>query len=127
MTLDAELPQLCLGKCHKVGTESDRAPFQQNEHFRKLTPFCVGCHDSHASRQPRLIKREGNDCLRCHTEMAKVGHERAGNLSCALCHDPHQSGYPKLMRGEIEPLCASCHKKIAQRGTEASSTHKAVT
>jgi len=125
LALTEGFPELCLDKCHAVGTVSNRAATQRNEHSRKITSFCVGCHEVHVTRRPGLIKSEGNTCLRCHeAEQGVKSHAEAALQPCALCHDPHQSAYPSMLRGEALSLCRKCHESIAKRQIGSRSFHK---
>ncbi len=110
LAMNEGLPELCL-KCHEVGTTLATAVTKKNRHTRKITPFCIGCHDPHASKAKKLIKHEGDLCAPCHKEYkGRSGHEGVADQPCALCHDPHKSAVKKMLRAQPEAICENCHK-----------------
>lgn len=75
---------------------------------------CVGCHDPHLSREPKLLRRKGPDlCLPCHgavrEKVAAEGAHAPARKDCAACHDAHRSGNRAQLVEAIPGLCLKCH------------------
>jgi predicted CXXCH cytochrome family protein len=86
---------------------------------------CTGCHNSHSSDQPHLLKTDVYRlCTECHGEYAinhPVGKHplrfvkvRATEteISCVSCHEPHGSANHALLKGGggAMEICLDCHQ-----------------
>ncbi|TAL18470.1 hypothetical protein EPN96_01515 [bacterium] len=126
IVINEEFPKLCIG-CHKkLGTVARDIAVKSNEHTKKVTQFCIGCHLPHGSENPKLLKwDELKTCSRCHEKRGGgAGHEIAGGQSCAFCHDSHLSSFPSLLKkSSPQTLCIECHKDRAKRLPGMKSAH----
>jgi len=63
--------------------------------------LCTTCHESHAAKQPNLLKTTGNQlCLECHIKSdidENKAHVNTKKQSCTSCHNPHGSSQPMLL------------------------------
>ena len=114
---------LCYG-CHKSVTKKKKfthAPLKD-----KKKP-CLRCHDAHSTASKHLIKAKTatDQCLECHTDLAKgPRYHKSGDVKeCGSCHTPHASNVGKLLRTAPPELCFSCHKDIKQGAASARYMH----
>lgn len=105
--LSAEQPDLCYG-CH------DKSMFEQKVVHAAVGMGCTGCHNPHASKNPKLLATELPDlCYTCHEKgmfTKKVVHAALG-MGCTVCHRPHASDSPSLLTAPAGKLCVTCHEK----------------
>jgi predicted CXXCH cytochrome family protein len=78
---------------------------------------CVGCHDAHASSEPRLLARAGAAlCGECHDledRSFAASHARPlkKKTRCWSCHDPHVATNGRLFVQSGVGLCDGCHDR----------------
>ncbi|MFZ1730786.1 MAG: cytochrome c3 family protein [Bacteroidota bacterium] len=93
---------------------------QASSHFPAAEWDCLSCHDANSSPRYALYSDQSYEaefCLGCHADIQeqlekKVPHA-AAEMNCTTCHDPHGSTRRKLLKGDVKPLCASCHEEAA--------------
>ncbi len=135
--LPAEGTSLCF-TCHPA-IKSKITPSGQVVHQPiRSQRACTSCHDPHASDEPKLLPKVGQDlCLDCHKNILsktdKVLHGPIKAGKCIPCHDPHGSPYEKLLVRQYStsfyvsyndsefPLCFRCHSR-ALVSTKLTST-----
>jgi predicted CXXCH cytochrome family protein len=104
--LSAEQPDLCYG-CH------DRAPFDKKVLHAAVGMGCTGCHNPHASKNPKLIVSPMPDlCYSCHDKAGfskKTVHPPVASGDCLTCHVPHSGDNPSLLLSPVPDLCLMCH------------------
>ncbi len=107
--LSAEQPALCYG-CH------DKAPFNKKTVHAAVGMGCTGCHNPHASKNPKLIVSPMPDlCYTCHDKTAfskKTVHPPVASGDCLTCHIPHSGDNPSLLSTPVPDLCIMCHDKM---------------
>ena len=63
------------------------------EHGPVASGNCTACHNPHASDNPKLLLRKGQDlCLHCHeSDQIDIvpAHEKIDGSACTSCHNPH--------------------------------------
>jgi predicted CXXCH cytochrome family protein len=105
--LSAEQPELCYG-CH------DKSMFEKKVVHAAVGMGCTGCHNPHASKNPKLLTAEiPGLCYNCHDKgmfSKKVVHPALG-MGCTVCHSPHSSDAPSLLVAPVDKLCVTCHEK----------------
>ncbi|TLM99581.1 hypothetical protein FDZ71_15595, partial [bacterium] len=128
LALTDEFPGLC-ARCHgAIGAAPKGSPaFVQNEHTRKTTKFCIGCHQPHSSENQFLLKKDPlTTCTRCHETLKEgAGHSGKGQRQCSTCHSPHGSPNPRmLLKPTAVELCIDCHKGESKWVSGNKSSHK---
>lgn len=108
------LGRLCLS-CHQKIAQKTNAVAS---HFPVKQGGCLECHNPHASKYVRLLKRPvPTVCQVCHRQvrerLARRVHFPFEKGHCLDCHDPHGSNYKGMTREALKDLCIICHKKIA--------------
>jgi predicted CXXCH cytochrome family protein len=111
--LTQEPPDLCT-TCHSEIAD------KRNVHFPVAQGLCTTCHDPHASKEPKLLKAEGQQvCLPCHPQIAdKVNDSRVSHpalmteQACWACHSPHSSDYEHLLLKPVKDTCVTCHDSV---------------
>ena len=105
--LVADQPALCT-KCHDVSGATPLHPVIKSS-------GCVACHNPHASKNPKLLKRFPVDalCYSCHAKFddAEFVHGAVKQGKCLGCHNPHSGEAKPLLTDQREGLCFECHKK----------------
>lgn len=108
--LSAEQPDLCYG-CH------DRAQFDKKILHAAVGMGCTGCHNPHASKNPKLIVSPMPDlCYTCHDKAGfskKTVHPPVASGDCLTCHMPHSGDNPSLLSSPVPDLCLMCHDKMS--------------
>ena len=77
---------------------SDNAPMQF---------YCYECHKPHV---PGKVKPKSEDCLKCHTDVPKIGRHKIHlnmDMQCKDCHKPHLW---KVTEESAKKDCVSCHE-----------------
>jgi predicted CXXCH cytochrome family protein len=114
-------PDLCYD-CH------DAFGKKKNVHFPVENADCTGCHNPHASAQPKLLLQPMKElCTACHEDVLKPKHPHGpvATGACTACHDPHESDRKKLVLKDEEELCTGCHQDIKEVLTK-SEVHPAI-
>jgi len=113
---ESSVQELCVS-CHDDPTAERGTPHEAVELFG-----CDGCHDPHASDNPKLLVEQNVElCTGCHTDQGDAlelphVHGVIGRLGCSICHDPHASPQPKLLLARGNDLCLACHGPSAAGG-----------
>jgi predicted CXXCH cytochrome family protein len=116
-------------KCHGVGSTlpmGDLTAFESSGH-RNIPPpptganiVCDTCHESHASRNSRLLKYEGYMvCMQCHTASASNPNEPDIYTRLTL-NDGANSKHPLLPQDQVTGArmeCQNCHNTHATTKT----------
>jgi predicted CXXCH cytochrome family protein len=118
ITIKTDNEGLCF-KCH-TEDESRYGYFEGDIHVKDSNFSCVICHDSHASVNKTLTKKESNICLKCHESTEKrtsamersvknVNCEPVKKRKCFECHIPVHSNRKLYIPTEDVNLCKDCH------------------
>ncbi|MBE0644311.1 MAG: cytochrome c3 family protein [Bacteroidetes bacterium] len=108
-----EVKEIC-SACHTplVSQTSSHSPAAEWE--------CLMCHDANSSPRYSLYTDQTYDaefCMQCHPDIQErtemQSPHAAAQMSCINCHDAHGSSRRKLLKGDVKPLCASCHEDAA--------------
>ncbi len=106
--LSAEQPDLCFG-CH------DKSLFEKKVVHAAVGMGCTGCHNAHASKNPKLLRSDVPDaCYACHEKKAfekKNVHPPVESGMCTACHSPHAANEAGLLLQPAAKLCGTCHEK----------------
>ena len=107
--LSAAQPDLCYG-CH------DRSMFEKKVIHAAVGMGCTGCHNPHASKNPKLLLAALPDlCYNCHDKgvfTKKSVHPPVAAGMCTSCHSPHSSDQASLLLRPVSDLCITCHTTI---------------
>lgn len=110
--LSAEQPDLCYG-CH------DRGMFTKKNVHAAVGMGCTGCHNPHASKNPRMLSAEVPDlCFTCHDRSLfsrSVAHSPVAAGMCLSCHNPHSSEETALLVKKPYDLCLNCHPDVNRK------------
>jgi predicted CXXCH cytochrome family protein len=110
--LSADQPQLCYG-CH------DQSLFEKKTVHAAIGMGCTGCHNPHASTNPKLLIAVPPDlCYNCHDKgmfTKKSVHPPVAAGMCTSCHSPHSSDQASLLLQPVSDLCATCHDAVTGR------------
>jgi len=82
---------------------SDNAPMQF---------YCYECHKPHV---PGKVKPKNEDCLRCHSNVPKIGKHKTHlnmDMQCKDCHKPHLW---KVTEASAKKDCVACHEYRSPR------------
>ena len=108
--LTQAVPELC-STCH------DAFGAKAHVHPPVKEGDCTGCHDPHASDQPKLLAQPLMDlCTTCHGDKVefKNVHGPVAAGECTECHTPHESDTPKLLVKAGAQLCFGCHSDVQE-------------
>jgi len=98
----------------------------------KLSPGCVGCHETHTKALPPSSGAVNLLCEKCHRgamrQVEQGAHKNAktdlpGKLSCVSCHDKHATHKP-VESGQALAACQGCHRDYSQHF--AGSVHESL-
>lgn len=81
---------------------------------------CANCHESHASRSPKLLTRTKALCATCHEAVYRGirAMEKSYQIKCVpvrdrncfACHVPPHAAGPRYFKiADTDKLCSSCH------------------
>ncbi|MGE5235406.1 MAG: DmsE family decaheme c-type cytochrome [Acidobacteriota bacterium] len=131
--LKAPSVELCVS-CHSDQLVDFRKPFAHKlEHggMNKGGMECTSCHNPHAGKGLKSLKRTtGGElaCVSCHTDVRGpfvFEHVADINGNCMTCHEPHGSVNEKrLIRSSVQQLCLECHTGTpGNLGSQPPSLH----
>lgn len=108
------LRRLCLSCHQKIAQKTNGVV----SHFPVKQGRCLDCHNPHASKYVRLLKRPvPTTCEVCHRQVrarqARQPHFPFEKGRCLDCHDAHGSNYEGMTLLAQKDLCILCHKKLA--------------
>ena len=110
--LSADQPDLCYG-CH------DKSMFEKKNVHAAVGMGCTGCHNPHASTNPKLLSAALPDlCYNCHDKgmfTKKSVHPPVAGGMCTSCHSPHSSDQASLLLQPVADLCVTCHATVTGR------------
>jgi len=110
-----EVDEKCLS-CH-AGAHPD---FERSPHA-KANVSCIGCHDSHGSKQEALLKApQPKLCFECHADQQSqfnmpFHHQvNEGLIKCSDCHDPHGTFGNSNLKSTADQsaICTKCHTDV---------------
>ncbi len=107
-----KVPNLCYS-CHEdmQNKEFLHAPAKEGK--------CIMCHNSHSSKNKKLLKEKKTVklCYECHDPLnipeGNVVHNPVSSGRCHKCHDSHQSNDSSFLKQSMPDLCYRCHDGVA--------------
>jgi predicted CXXCH cytochrome family protein len=105
--LTKPVPELCIG-CHDP-KDAALAAAHKGQPFG--TAKCTECHDSHASKSPKLL--------------AKYIHSPFEG-GCDSCHQAPKDGKVVLTSPTAKEVCLGCHSEVGERMDKAKVPHPGV-
>ncbi len=107
-----KVPNLCYS-CHEDMQNKKflHAPAKEGK--------CIMCHNSHSSKNKKLLKEKKTVklCYECHDPLnipeGNVVHNPVSSGRCHKCHDSHQSNDSSFLKQSMPDLCYRCHDGVA--------------
>jgi hypothetical protein len=78
--------------------------------FTETSPMQFYCYECHKPHTPGKVKPKTEDCLKCHSNVPKIGKHKVHlnmDMQCKDCHKPHLW---RVTEASAKKDCVSCHE-----------------
>jgi hypothetical protein len=78
--------------------------------FNNDSPMQFYCYECHKPHTPGKVKPKNEDCLKCHSNIPKIGKHKTHlgmDMQCKDCHKPHLW---KVTEASAKKDCVTCHE-----------------